>query len=283
MTPSPLRDVDVGGNGVGGVEEARCGRRGDAGHRVSGIGEHLAAGDQARARHDEARRDRSVERQHLILGELAEHQVRHLLHLGRIVGGDVGVLRPVLLLSDVIQLELESRGGVLNRLAQQLPRRALRHAAQHPAVVVEALHPQHLEILGVVGRGRAGVGLVEAVSHADALDRLLSAIALCSNHSRCRRHSLPGSISRWQTRLRAFSRLFASAFVSRDKRRMVRGWRIAGRTLETIRQRPGAVVGEDDKGAKAMKPILLAAALTTAIPTAAAAHCYSTTPWRSSS
>ena len=72
-----------------------------------------------------------------------------------------------------------------------------------------------------------------------------------------------------------FSRLFASAFVSRDKRRMVRGWRIAGRTLETIRQRPGAVVGEDDKGAKAMKPILLAAALTTAIPTAAAAHCYS--------
>ncbi len=56
---------------------------------------------------------------------------------------------------------------------------------------------------------------------------------------------------------------------------MVRGWRIAGRTFETIRQRPGAVVGEDDKGAKAMKPILLAAALTTAIPTAAAAHCYS--------
>jgi hypothetical protein len=55
---------------------------------------------------------------------------------------------------------------------------------------------------------------------------------------------------------------------------MVRGWRVAGRT-PTIRQRPGAVVGEDDNGPKAMKPILLAAALTTANPTAAAAHCYS--------
>ena len=74
---------------------------------------------------------------------------------------------------DVIQLPFESVGGILDRCSQQLPRRPNRDSAQHPAVVVEALHAHHLEILGPVGRRRIGVGLVESVGHAHAFDRLL--------------------------------------------------------------------------------------------------------------
>ncbi|HEX3414215.1 MAG TPA: hypothetical protein VHT00_21120 [Stellaceae bacterium] len=53
---------------------------------------------------------------------------------------------------------------------------------QHPAVVVQPLHPHHLEILVLVRRWRAGVGLVEGVGEAHVLDRLLRDAV---NHHRC--------------------------------------------------------------------------------------------------
>jgi hypothetical protein len=74
---------------------------------------------------------------------------------------------------DVVELELVCAGGVEDGRPEQLPGRAYRHAAQHPAVIVQALHAHHLEILGVVRRRHAGVGLVEGIGEADAFDWLL--------------------------------------------------------------------------------------------------------------
>src|SRR5262249_406895 len=60
--------------------------------------------------------------------------------------------------------------GVFDRLVC-LPGRADRNGAEHPAVVVQPLHTCHFEILSLVPRG--SIWVVEAVNHADALDRLL--------------------------------------------------------------------------------------------------------------
>ena len=69
----------------------------------------------------------------------------------------------------------ECRGGIGDGRAGQVPWRPYRHRAVHPAVVVQALHAQHLEILGAVARRRvepAGV-VVEGIGEANTLDRLL--------------------------------------------------------------------------------------------------------------
>ena len=74
---------------------------------------------------------------------------------------------------DVVQFELVSGGGILDRCAEQLPWRANRYCAQHPSVVVQSLDAEHLKVLGAVWRRSVGIGLVKSVGHADALDGLL--------------------------------------------------------------------------------------------------------------
>ena len=118
---------------------------------VTGVPEKVktfrAAGHRRAWRHH-AGRDRGIQRQHLIFRELGEHQVPHLAQLCRIGLGNIAVLRPVM--PDIVQLELVRAGRIGDRLAEQVPRRTDRHRAQHPAVVVQALHAHHLEILGAM-------------------------------------------------------------------------------------------------------------------------------------
>ena len=92
-----LGHVDLGGDRVGLVEQARHVAFGDVRDGQARVVEHRPARGKARARRDEPRRGRGVERQHLVLGEFAEHQVPHLLHLLGVLRGDVGELRPVVL------------------------------------------------------------------------------------------------------------------------------------------------------------------------------------------
>ena len=56
------------------------------------------------------------------------------------------------------------------------------------------LFPHHA--IGLVVLGLALTGAVIGVCRRPGRDGPLAAIALCSNHCRCSRHSLPGSISR---------------------------------------------------------------------------------------
>src|SRR4029077_12215365 len=65
--------------------------------------------------------------------------------------GNIVVLRPVL--GEVVELPLGGVGRIFDGRAQQLPRRAERNSAQHPAVVVKPPHAEHLEILRMVSHG----------------------------------------------------------------------------------------------------------------------------------
>ena len=66
--------------------------------------------------------------------------------------GDIGELRPVVL--ELVQLELVRRGRIGDGRAGEFPRRTAGLRAQHPAVVVEPIDTEHLEILGAVAGGR---------------------------------------------------------------------------------------------------------------------------------
>src|SRR5262249_14924309 len=70
-----LRYLDIRGDRVRRVEQVRrCASR-DAGDRLTRIGENLSACSKAGTRRDQTSRYRSIERQHLILGKLAKHQI----------------------------------------------------------------------------------------------------------------------------------------------------------------------------------------------------------------
>ncbi len=82
--------------------------------------------------------------------------------------GEVVRLRPVGV--GVVELPDVVVEGRHDGVDAGLPRRAvLGHRG--PALVVDAAVAEHLEVLRLVALG--GVGVVEAVGHADALDRLL--------------------------------------------------------------------------------------------------------------
>ena len=96
-----LGDLDLGGDGVGLVQDVRGGAGRHAG-QFARIGEDRSSRRQARARRVPARERRVVERQHVVLLRLGVEEVLHLLELLRHLGGQVVELGGILL--DVVEL-----------------------------------------------------------------------------------------------------------------------------------------------------------------------------------
>ena len=119
---------------------------------------------------DEPRGHRSVQRHDLILGRFLPEELVQLFHFFRVLGRDVVELRPVVL--DVVQFIREA-GRVLAHRPGNIPRWTHDLGAGDPAVVIDGVVAHHLEVLRVVARRRVGIGLVEGVGEADALDGLL--------------------------------------------------------------------------------------------------------------
>ena len=90
-----LGDLDLGGDGVGLVQDARRGAGRHAG-QFARIGEDRSSRREARARRVPARERRVVERQHVVLLRLGIEEVLHLLELLRHLGGKVVELGGVL-------------------------------------------------------------------------------------------------------------------------------------------------------------------------------------------
>ena len=90
-----FRHFDVGGDGVGAIEQQRGIALWKTGHRP-GVGEDRPPGRDVGPRRDEARRSRRIQWQHLVLLRFLEEQFFHLLQLPGILGRDVFGLRPVL-------------------------------------------------------------------------------------------------------------------------------------------------------------------------------------------
>ena len=108
-----------------------------------------------------------VQRQHVVPCRFGEEELHHLVELLGILPGEVVRLTEVFV--DVVQFP----GHV-----QQVPRLVLAEPrdaadrARHPAVVVNTLIAEHLEVLR---RSSArSVNVIEGVDHAYSLDRLLS-------------------------------------------------------------------------------------------------------------
>ncbi len=161
---------DVRGDGVGGVEEQRRIALRQADHRL-GIDELGAAGGDVRTRGDDARGDRGVHREDLILAGFLDEELLQLLHL---VGEFVGdVLRLAEVLVQVVEFEhlIVERVGI--RRAEGLPRRAVHLGAEQPAFVIERILAHHLEILGLVPRRLLGVFRVKGVGETRAFDGCL--------------------------------------------------------------------------------------------------------------
>ena len=85
--------------------------------------------------------------------------------------GDVLVLVPAL--AEVVELEHLVVERVRVGENVHVPRRAVGLGAQQPTVVIERPLAHHLEVLDLVPRRRPGVGGVEGVGEACALDGLL--------------------------------------------------------------------------------------------------------------
>ena len=145
-------DLDLGGDGVGLVQDARRSAGRHAG-QFARIGEDRSSRRQARARRIPARERRVVERQHVVLLRLRIEEVLHLLELVRHLGGQVVGLGGVLL--DVVEFPLVAGDHVRRRGGAQLPRESRRGRGRHPPVVIDGAIAEHLEVLrGVPGRAR---------------------------------------------------------------------------------------------------------------------------------
>jgi hypothetical protein len=164
------RHLDVGGDGVGRVQQQRRVALRDAGHRLR-VDELGAARRDVRARRHKARRHGGVQRQHLILLGLLAEDLPQLLHLLGVLGRHVLELGPVL--AQVVQFPGHVVEGVLVDQSEHVPRGTDDFRAGDPALVIDGVVAHHLEVLRLVpGRG-LGVGLVEGVSEAHAFDRRL--------------------------------------------------------------------------------------------------------------
>ena len=161
---------NVGGDGVGTVEQERRITLRQADHRP-GIDELGAAGGDVRTRGDDARGHRGVHREDLILLRLRDEHLLHLLHLVRILVGDVLGLAEVRV--QVVEFEhlVVERVGIGG--AEGFPRRAVHLGAEQPAFVIQRPLAHHLEVLGLVARRFLGVFRVKRVGEARALDRRL--------------------------------------------------------------------------------------------------------------
>ena len=169
-------DGDVRRDGVGGIQqEGRITLR--ESHHRPGVDELRAAGSDVRARGDDPRRHRGIQREDLVFLCFRDELLAQFRHLLRMLGGDVVGLAEVP--GQVVELEHLVVQGVGVRHTEGLPGRTVDLCAEQPAVVVQRPLAHHLEVLGLVVRRRLGVGGVEGVEEAGALDRrLLDAVDL---------------------------------------------------------------------------------------------------------
>ena len=135
------------------------------------VDKRVAAGGDVGPRRHDPRRHRGIEREHLILLGLGNKGRLHLLHLLRVLGGQVGALAEVTL--EVVELQHLVVERIRVGRAEGLPRGPVHLGAQQPALVVKRPLAEHLEILGFMARRRLGIFGVKGVGKAGALDRFL--------------------------------------------------------------------------------------------------------------
>ena len=167
-------DRDVRRDGVGAVEqEGRITLR--ESHHRPGVDVLRTAGSDIRARRDDPRGHRGIQREDLVFLRFRDELLSQLRHLLRMLGGDVVGLAEIP--GQVVELEHLVVERIRVRLSESLPGCAVDLGAQQPAVVVQRPLAHHLEILGFVARRHFGVGGVEGVEEARAFDeRLFDAI-----------------------------------------------------------------------------------------------------------
>ena len=143
-----LRYLDFGGDRVRGIQqEWRVAlRQPDHRPRVDELG---ASGRDIGPRRDDARGDRRVHREDLMLLRFRDEHLPHLLHLLRVLGRDVvdlaEILRQVVELEDLV---VPADPGSPEPKASQGAR--FTFAAQHPAVLIQRPLAEHLEVLRLV-------------------------------------------------------------------------------------------------------------------------------------
>ncbi|EXI77682.1 MAG: hypothetical protein AW12_03098 [Candidatus Accumulibacter sp. BA-94] len=142
-----LRHVDVGGDGVGRVEQERRIALRQAHHRP-GVDELGAPGGDVRTRRDDARGDRRIQRQDLVLLGFGKELRAHFLHFLRVFRGDVVGLAEVP--GEVIKLEDLIVQRIRVGHSEGLPGRTVDLGAEQPAVVVQRPLAHHLEVLRLV-------------------------------------------------------------------------------------------------------------------------------------
>ena len=171
-----LGHLDVGGNGVRGVQqEGRVALR--QSHHRPCIDELRATGGDVRARGDDPRRHRGIQREDLVLLGFLDELLAQLRHLLRMLCGDVVGLAEIL--GQVVELEHLVVQRIRVRRSESLPGCAVDLGAEQPAIVIQRPLAHHLEVLGLVARRYLCIGGVEGVEEAGALDgRLFDAVDL---------------------------------------------------------------------------------------------------------
>ncbi len=165
-----LRHVNVRRDGVGTVEQERGIALRQANHGP-GVNELGTAGGDVRARGHDAGSHRGVQREDLIFLGFRDEHLLHLLHLVRMLVGDVLGLAEVRV--QVVEFEhlVVERVGIGG--TKGFPRRAVHLGAEQPALMIQRPLAHHLEVLGLVPRRCLGVFRVKRVGEARAFDRRL--------------------------------------------------------------------------------------------------------------
>jgi len=166
-----LGDLDLGGDGVGLVQDARR-RAGRHAGQFARIGEDRASRRDARTRRIPARERRVVEWKHVVLLRFGIEEGLQILDLLRHLRSEIVVLGGVLL--NVVELPLVPADDVRRRRAAQLPRQGHRRCRRHPAIMIDGTIAQHPEVLRRVFGLSVRVYLVPPLPHAHALRRALA-------------------------------------------------------------------------------------------------------------
>ncbi len=164
-----LGNLHLGLDVVGGGQEIRCiavGRTRD----FPGVGEHGSAGGEIGTGLNRAGKGGGIHRQHLVPLRFLPEQLFQFLDLRGILGSHIVELSPVLV--QVIQLPWPGFRMLVGRSAV-VPGHTHDLGAEDPAIVVDRVVADHLEILGLVRRGCVGVLRVECIHHAHAIHGIL--------------------------------------------------------------------------------------------------------------